>query len=212
MNLRELNFKKTKEDLVNNFSKDIIIIQVVHTIEVIDSMITKLVANLRDRYSYYNIRDSKIQDQDEMIKKAEKFEKDELTVKFNKEDIDSIKELISEIKHLEDLKKSQEEYLRYIMKEYCPNLLKVSGEYIGAKLMDLAGSMKRLSEMAASKIQVLGAEKALFRHLVKKSKAPKFGIIFHHKSILKADNKGRAARRLAADISIAVKKDFFKNK
>ncbi len=64
MNLRELNLKETKEDLINLFTKDILIIQTIHTIDIIGSSITKIIANLRERYSYYDINASKIQDQD----------------------------------------------------------------------------------------------------------------------------------------------------
>lgn len=212
MDFRKLNLELTKKDLISSFTKDTLIIQVIHSIDLIDSSTSKLVANIRDRYSYYNLRSSKIQNQEDFLNEMKKREKDDLAVNLSKKDLDSIYEIFKEIEILDKLKESHVDYLDELMKEMCPNTLNVSGIIIGAKLIDLAGSLKNLAEMPSSKIQVLGAEKALFRHLIKKAKAPKFGVIFHHESISKAENKGKAARQLAAKISIASKKDYFRNK
>ena len=104
---------------------------------------------------------------------------------------------------------SQEKYMERLMEEVSPNLLKTAGSLIGARLISLAGTLKNLSEMPSSKIQVLGAEKALFRHLKEKTKAPKFGIIFSHESITTAVEKGKASRKLASEISRAVRIDYY---
>ncbi len=212
MNLRELNLKETKEDLINSFRKDTLIIHTIHTVDILNSSMNKLIANLRERYSYYNIKDSKIPDSELFLKEVEKFNEGALSVKLGKRDLKSMSELLNEINSLKNLKESQRRYMENMMKEVCPNLLETAGDIIGAKLIELGGSLKNLAEMPSSKIQVLGAEKALFRHLIKKAKAPKFGVIFNHESISKAENKGKAARQLASKISIAVKKDYFKNK
>ena len=78
-----------------------------------------------------------------------------------------------------------------------------------AKLITLAGGFKNMAFMPASTIQLLGAEKALFRHLRSKAKCPKHGIILQHQDIQSAKNKGKAARQLANHIMIAVRKDYF---
>ena len=100
------------------------------------------------------------------------------------------------------------------MKTYCPNLLAVTGISLGAKLMSKAGSLKRLVLMPASTIQVLGAEKALFRHMKTGAKPPRHGIIIKHPLISSAKQKehGKRARTLADKIAIAVKVDYFKGK
>jgi len=64
--------------------------------------------------------------------------------------------------------------------------------------------------LPSSTIQILGAEKALFRHLTKGTKAPKHGVIFAHELIQKATNKGKAARNLASAIAKAAKLDYFR--
>ena len=96
------------------------------------------------------------------------------------------------------------------MKEVCPRLQEIATTLLGAKLMDHAGSLKHLAELPSSTIQVLGAEKSLFRHLKTGAKPPKFGAIFAHDSITQATEKGKAARRLAGKISIAVRQDYFR--
>ena len=118
--------------------------------------------------------------------------------------------IANEINILKSLNNKQERYLTSLMRPVCPELLKVCGNLIGARLISLAGGLRHLAEITSSKIQVLGAEKAMFRHLKGKSKAPKFGVIFVHESISKSNEKGKAARRLASKISIAAKKDYFR--
>ena len=100
------------------------------------------------------------------------------------------------------------------MDELCPNTKAVCGVLTGAKLIEHAGSLKRLSEMPASTIQILGAEKALFRHMKTGAKPPRHGIIVHHPLIAKAPEKihGKIARALADKISIASKVDYFQGK
>ena len=81
-----------------------------------------------------------------------------------------------------------------------------------AKLMALAGSLKHLSQIPASTVQLLGAEKALFRHMTTGAKCPKYGILFQHPYVSQAKKQvqGKIARLLADKISIAVKVDYFK--
>lgn len=212
MNLRELNLKKTAEDLKENIPRDIFIIQTIHTIDLLVLEINRLISNLRERYGYFNPKSSRILEQEELINEIKKFKKGELGINFTSEDLNSVADLIKLIEDLILLEKSQEKYLESIMNQECPILLDIAGILIGARLIDIAGGLKNLAEMPSSRIQVLGAEKSLFKHLKTGSKPPKFGVIFNHESVLKAENKGKAARHLAAKISIAVKQDYFKDR
>ncbi|MBL7100541.1 MAG: hypothetical protein ISS23_01155 [Nanoarchaeota archaeon] len=110
------------------------------------------------------------------------------------------------------IKKYKQKDLSYkkIIKRIAQNLTDTLGEELAAELIAKAGSLKKLAFMASSKIQVIGAESALFKHLKEGTKPPKYGIIFKHISIQKAKNKGKAARQLASKISLAAKKDYFK--
>lgn len=129
----------------------------------------------------------------------------EMNLKETKEKLKNI----SEDKQL--IKKFRQRDISYkkLVKKIAPNITKLLGCELTAELIAEAGSLKKLAFMASSKIQVLGAEAALFRHLKEGTNPPKHGIIFKHKSIQKAENKGKAARQLASKISLAAKKDFF---
>src|SRR4030065_417735 len=95
-----------------------------------------------------------------------------------------------------------------------PNFSAVAGPLLGARLLSVAGSLDRLAMMPSSTIQLLGAEKALFRHLKGEGKAPKYGILFGHPLIQQAtkETKGKVARLVAAKLSIAARLDRFAGK
>lgn len=209
-NLHEKNIELTKISLKNSITRDIIIIQVMHTIDELIKIENKLTANLRERAGYYSPRASRIEDTEIFLQKILKH--DDFGIEPTKDELNSIKEVIKTLKEIKSLRKSHEAYIEKLMEETCPNLLRIVGSLTGARLLSLSGSLKNLAEMPSSKIQVLGAEKALFRHLKERTKAPKFGIIFAHESIQKAKNKGQASRRLAAAISKATRIDYFRNK
>ncbi len=99
------------------------------------------------------------------------------------------------------------------MLEHAPYFTEIAGSQIGGKLLAMAGSFSRLTKMTSSTIQVLGAEKALFRHLKTGAKPPKYGILFQHKFVsnAKPSNRGRVARMFANTLSLAIKSDYFKS-
>ena len=92
-----------------------------------------------------------------------------------------------------------------------PNLATITGPLIGARLLAHAGSLKKLAMSPASTIQILGAEKALFRYKKEGGKPPKHGVIYQHPHINTAPRKerGRIARQMATKIAIAIKADYF---
>lgn len=130
----------------------------------------------------------------------------ELNLKETKEKLKQIPEDKILIKKY----KQKNSSYKKLVKKIASNLVELLGEELTAKIIAEAKSLKRLAFMASSKIQVLGAESALFRHLKEGTKPPKYGIIFKHKSVQKAENKGKAARQLASKISLAAKRDYFK--
>merc|ERR1719193_952891 len=104
-----------------------------------------------------------------------------------------------------------QEYLRSRMSSVAPNLSALIGEVVGARLISHAGSLTNLAKYPASTVQILGAEKALFRALKTKGNTPKYGLIFHSTFIGRAQqkNKGRIARYLANKCSLASRIDCF---
>lgn len=106
------------------------------------------------------------------------------------------------------------EYIERTMKEIAPNVSAVATAYVGALLLEQAGSLARLAALPSSTIQVLGAQKAMFRFLKTKKLPPKYGVLYVHPLVSQAPkkSKGKLARTLASKISIAAKVDFYGGK
>ncbi|KAF2827501.1 Nop-domain-containing protein [Ophiobolus disseminans] len=102
-------------------------------------------------------------------------------------------------------------YLSNRMNQVAPNLAALIGDTVGARLISKAGSLTNLSKYPASTVQILGAEKALFRALKTKGNTPKYGLIYHSSFIGRtgAKSKGRISRFLANKCSIASRIDNF---
>merc|ERR1711992_148612 len=112
---------------------------------------------------------------------------------------------------LAEYRKELAKYLQDKMGNVAPNLAALIGDTVGARLISHAGSLTNLAKYPASTVQILGAEKALFRALKKKGNTPKYGLIFHSSFIGRAaaKNKGRISRFLANKCSIASRIDCF---
>jgi len=95
-----------------------------------------------------------------------------------------------------------------------PNLVKILGTQLAVRIVAVAGSLFRLARMPASTIQLLGAEKALFRHMSDGSPPPKHGLLYQHPSVKQAvrKDKGRVSRKLAAKVAIASKIEYYGDK
>jgi len=108
-----------------------------------------------------------------------------------------------------DYRNQISEYLHGRLNAVSPNLQTLVGDNVAAKLISQAGSLVNLAKAAASTIQILGAEKALFRALKKGGKTPKYGIIYNSSFIGRAGlkNKGRISRYLANKCAIAARFD-----
>lgn len=112
---------------------------------------------------------------------------------------------------LAEYRKQLHEYLCSKMSACAPNLAALIGEMVGARLISHAGSLTNLAKYPASTVQILGAEKALFRALKTRGNTPKYGLIFHSTFIGRAapKNKGRVSRYLANKCSMASRIDCF---
>ena len=102
-------------------------------------------------------------------------------------------------------------YLEEKMATVAPNLSALIGETVAARLIQKAGSLTSLAKCPASTVQILGAEKALFRALKTKGNTPKYGLIYHSSFIGRASakNKGRISRYLSNKCAIASRIDSF---
>ncbi|KAJ8338736.1 hypothetical protein SKAU_G00355220 [Synaphobranchus kaupii] len=126
-------------------------------------------------------------------------------------DLINIESFSRRVISLAEYKLELAEYLRSKMGQVAPNLAALIGEVVGARLISHAGSLTNLAKYPASTVQILGAEKALFRALKTKGNTPKYGLIFHSTFIGRAaaKNKGRISRYLANKCSIASRIDCF---
>lgn len=126
------------------------------------------------------------------------------------EEIQLLSLSINELNNISDLRKVVDGRLNDIIKKHYPNLNVVLGPELAARLIYLAGSSHLLMLMPSSKIQVLGAEKAMFAARKKKI-TPKYGIIYNHELMLSAPDKlkGKIAKIIAAYASLAIKTDVF---
>jgi len=126
-------------------------------------------------------------------------------------DLINIQMFASRVIDMFDYRKRLHEYLHSKIDQVAPNLSGLIGDQVAARLISHAGSLTNLAKYPASTIQILGAEKALFRALKTKSNTPKYGLIFHSSFIGRAAtaNKGRISRYLANKCAIASRIDCF---
>merc|ERR1712216_822044 len=126
-------------------------------------------------------------------------------------DLHNIISFVDRVVDLAAYRKSLHEYLSSKMSKVAPTLSSLIGEMVGARLISHAGSLTNLAKYPASTVQILGAEKALFRALKTKGNTPKYGLIFNSTYIGRAgqQNKGRISRYLANKCSIASRIDCF---
>jgi len=234
--LTELARLKIREEQQN---KDKIIIQTIESIDELDKVINILVSRLNEWYGLYfpelykilNDNEqfarivSKIPFKEEMseenlkafgigeekIKKIIDASKTSIGADLPEEDILKIRNLAILVKDMYERRKELENYLEELMKEVAPNIYAITGATIGARIITKAAGLKRLSELPASTIQVLGAEKALFKHLKYGAKPPKHGILFQHPLVHSAPkaHRGKIARLLANKIALAARLDYY---
>jgi nucleolar protein 56 len=130
------------------------------------------------------------------------------------QDLAEIQALSRNVQSLYELRKDMENYVDSTMEEVAPNTRAIAGALLGARLIAIAGSLQNLAMKPASTIQVLGAEKALFRSLKTGARPPKHGLIFQHALLHDAKRwqRGKIARVIAGKLAIATRIDAFGGK
>jgi nucleolar protein 56 len=210
--LREKAIKKTKQDAKELMSRDKIIVNAVKSMDVSDKACNLMFEQAREWFSVYypELREKDI---DDYIEKALAQERPagSMGADFKEEDLNVLRNYLANIQKLRKDRKEMEGYLESVMKEEAPNITAVLGPVVGARMLSTAGGLKRLAEFPSSTVQVIGAEKALFSHLKKGTRPPKYGTLFQMPEIRNADKKkrGKAARKVAAKVSLAAKMDHF---
>lgn len=125
----------------------------------------------------------------------------------------SLRILASQVIQLSELRTDLSNSVENLMEILAPNLKNILTAIIGARLIAKAGSLLKLAQMPSSTIQIIGAEKALFRALKTGARPPKHGLLFQHPSVNSAPKwqRGKIARALSAKIAIAVRIDVYRN-
>ncbi len=213
-------------------SEDMFLIQAINSIEELDETSSKMVERLREWYSIHFPELDKIKnherfveiivdwgDRDSIIDSGLLNSDKDLSIiinesvgaPINEQDLLMVREFAGSIKSLQKTKKSLTTYVEKTMEEIAPNLKDLAGSSLGAKLIAHVGSLERLSKMPSGTVQVLGAEKALFRHLKTGERPPKHGLIFQHPEVRGSKwwLRGKIARTLALKISLAARKDVY---
>ncbi len=217
---------------------DIIIIQIITTVDIIKKSLNLFSARLREWYGlHFPELTDKIIDDDIILASLvstlgsrNKFTLENLKKNFDlKErtierltqqasesmgadiDLTIIQNYAHQIIALDRYRQELEIYLEDLVEKTAPNINAIIGSLIGAKLIAKAGGLRKLAFMPASRIQLLGAEKALYRFLKTGEKRPKHGLIFQWNQIrsAKVSHRGNIARIVAGKIGIAAKVDFF---
>lgn len=236
MELTKIQVRKAIE------KRDLLVIQAIQTIDDLDKTINLFMSRVREWYGLHFPELDRLIDKHETysrlvtnLQRRGKFTIETLakegvpTVKAKKiaqaakasfgadiedTDLDQIRLMCQNTLALYDFRNSLETYVDATMSEIAPNVRALAGPLLGARLIALASGLGNLAKMPASTIQVLGAEKALFRSLRTGARPPKHGIVFQHTLIHEAKHwqRGKVARALAGKLAIAARTDAYSNK
>ena len=225
--LQEFCLKKSIDEVKSHLGEEDLIGIYVKFLETIDEIINSWFEITFELFTIYHPESSiELKDLESFQtlvttdkKKLDKLYNDDfksMGFEFSKKDIEILKSSIKELQSLIERKIIFEKRTKELGKKIAPITCKIAGELVTAKLLSLSKGLRKLMLMPSSTIQVLGAEKALFRHLItnKRARPPKHGVIFYSDWILltKDNNRGKMARALASKLAITSKLDYFKGK
>lgn len=174
--------------------------------------LTKLILNFKSRESYEADLLEQMGYSKAKSNAIETAAKNSRGADLREEDLARIIQLAEETQRLFSLRDKLASHVEKTMREVAPNLTEVAGATIGARLIARAGGLRKLSIMPASTIQILGAEKALYRALKSGARPPKHGILFQHAAVHSAPKwqRGKVARSVAGKLAIAARIDTFR--
>jgi len=174
-------------------------------------MFLKLVADIGERT---NFTKSTLKSFDNRLKNVDKIEINALQSigsDVSNNDIQIMSHIANKLLLLHETKESLENYIENVMEQIAPNIKELIGAKLGSRLIASAGGLMKLASKPSSTIQILGAEKALYRSIRTRSKPPKHGLIFQHPQIHGSTKRlrGKIARAIAGKIAIAARIDAY---
>merc|ERR1711936_1017856 len=160
----------------------------------------------RDNAKNMDLSDILPEEAEEKVKEAAEIS---MGTEISEEDIINIKHLCQQVCEIQEYRGQLYEYLKNRMIAIAPNLTILVGELVGARLISHAGSLMNLAKHPSSTVQILGAEKALFRALKTKKNTPKYGLIYHASLVGQSAPalKGKISRVLAAKLALCCRVD-----
>jgi nucleolar protein 56 len=238
--MRNLAMETTKLRVKGAVEKrDLVVAQAIQTLDELDKTINMLMARVREWYGIHFPELDRLLEKHETYARLvvelgnkdnftlENLEKEEIPkakaegifkvaeksmgADLEEADLAQIQSLCKDLLSLYQLRESLEKYMDSTMGEVAPNVKHLLGSLLGARLIAIAGGLMNLAKRPASTIQVLGAEKALFRSLKTGTRPPKHGMIFQHTLLHDAKRwqRGKIARALAGKVAIAARADAF---
>ncbi len=219
--IRDIHVQKTREKIKSSVEKDKVASQAVSALQDLRRISNEMSERLREWYGLY-YPELKVEDNEkyaEIVSNLQKREKSKefdgsMGIDLDREDIETMRNFADGILEVFEKRDSIKDYIEGMMGDVSPNLTHLIGAEMAAQLISLAGSLEKLARMPSSKIQLLGAEKALFRHLKGGGKPPKHGIIFNHPYIQNTPEgkRGKAARAIASKLMMAARTDNYTGK
>lgn len=210
----------SKSKMKKSVDKDKIAAQTISAINDLDEVVNEFSERLREWYGHY-YPELKINSNRKYAEKVSEIGFREDFKKFNgsmgldldSSDVKAVRSFAEQLTEIYETRDELTDYLEDLMEGVAPNITHIIGPKLGAGLISLAGSLEKLSKMPSSKIQLLGAEKALFRHLHGGGKPPKYGIIFTHRYIQNTPDgkRGKVARAIASKLMMAARTDYYTN-
>ncbi|MDY6788501.1 MAG: hypothetical protein SVV03_00915 [Candidatus Nanohaloarchaea archaeon] len=226
--IRELQWKVarqfTRNRLKSKEERDKLLMQAVRALSEIDESKHSMIERLRSWYSlYFPELEEEIDSHDRFAQLvSEKFDRKETAdleeveenstgIALEESDKEVLQDFGRKLKETQEFRNRLKSYIERLAGEIAPNLSTVLGELLTARMISEAGSLEKLAKMPSSTVQVLGAEKALFRHMKGKGSAPKHGLLFMHSKVnsVPEDKRGKMARFIANKSSIAARLDHF---
>lgn len=225
--IREKALEDTKEKLREEADRDRLMIKAINLLDQTNNDFNEEMERFRDWYlQHFPELEKEISDDKHLIKI--------LSEGIKRTELDAFSEMAEEstgmpltdtdaamleraLENLEDkheLRQELEEYVEEVAEEEMPNLETLLGPLLAARLVSMAGGLEELAKKPSSTVQMLGAEKALFRYLKGEGTPPKHGILFQHRFVnsLPGDKRGKIARFLANKTSMAARLDQYGDK
>jgi len=218
--INSVSIERSKIKISSIERRDKLVIQTVSALSDLEKILNIMSERLREWYALH-YPELEIKDHEKFAEKISEcgnrknFEKivRSMGMELKEEDIKILQDYAKSLKELYILRKNIEKYLEKIVPEEMPNLNALLGSVLTARILALAGSLEKLSKMPSSSIQLLGAERSLFKFLRDKKikKPPKFGLLFIHPDIsnAKKELQGKIARLLSSKLTIAARADFY---